>query len=154
MMKKGFLFFAIKFSILKIYVQTQLAVDVDNAVYALDASVIDLTLSLCPWVKFRKTKGGIKLHIMLDLRGNIPAFLTITDGKVHDVRFTAECGTSLVPVYLKGFLKLYSRANPGFHFCRLEAEVLKPIPVNNIKDAMDQWFNVMKENNDEEFQIG
>lgn len=68
------------------YVQTQLAVDVDNAVYALDASVVDLMLSLYPWAKFRKTKGAIKLHTMLDLRGNIPAFLTITDGKVHDVK--------------------------------------------------------------------
>ena len=68
------------------YANTELAIVVDNAVYALDASVIDLTLSLFPWAKFRKTKGAIKLHAMLDLRGNIPAFLTITDGKVHDVK--------------------------------------------------------------------
>jgi transposase len=68
------------------YANTELAIDVDNAVYALDASVIDLTLSLFPWAKFRKTKGAIKLHAMVDLRGNIPAFLTITDGKVHDVK--------------------------------------------------------------------
>ncbi len=68
------------------YSQTELAVEVDNAVYALDASTIDLTLSLFPWAKFRQTKGAIKLHTMIDLRGNIPAFLTITDGKVHDVK--------------------------------------------------------------------
>ena len=68
------------------YAQTELAIDVDNAVYALDASTIDLTLSLFPWAKFRKTKGAIKMHAMLDLRGNIPAFLYITDGKVHDVK--------------------------------------------------------------------
>ena len=68
------------------YAHTPLALEVDNAVYALDASVIDLTLSLFPWAKFRKTKGAIKLHAMIDLRGNIPAFLTITDGKVHDVK--------------------------------------------------------------------
>lgn len=68
------------------YANTELAIDVDNAVYALDASIIDLTLSLFPWAKFRKAKGAIKLHAMLDLRGNIPAFLTITDGKVHDVK--------------------------------------------------------------------
>jgi hypothetical protein len=72
------------------YANTELAIDVDNAVYALDASVIDLTLSLFPWAKFRKTKGAIKLHAMLDLRGNIPAFLTITDGKVHDVKATPQ----------------------------------------------------------------
>jgi IS4 transposase len=59
---------------------------VDNAVYALDASTIDLTLSLYPWAKFRKTKGAIKMHAILDLRGNLPAFLYITDGKVHDVK--------------------------------------------------------------------
>jgi hypothetical protein len=68
------------------YAGTPLAVDVDNAVYALDASTVDLTLSVFPWAKFRKTKGAIKLHAMIDLRGNIPAFLTITDGKVHDVK--------------------------------------------------------------------
>jgi len=68
------------------YAHTELALDVDNAVYALDASVVDLTLSLFPWAKFRKSKGAIKLHAMIDLRGNIPAFLTITDGKVHDVK--------------------------------------------------------------------
>ena len=68
------------------YADTPLALDVDNAVYALDASVIDLTLSLFPWAKFRKTKGAIKLHAMIDLRGNIPTFLTITDGKMHDVK--------------------------------------------------------------------
>jgi len=68
------------------YAHSQLAMDVDNAVHALDASTIDLTLSMFPWAKFRKTKGAIKLHAMIDLRGNIPSFLTITDGKVHDVK--------------------------------------------------------------------
>lgn len=68
------------------YAETDLAIDVDNAVYALDASTIDLTLSLYPWAKFRKTKGAVKMHAMLDLRGNLPAFLYITDGKVHDVK--------------------------------------------------------------------
>jgi hypothetical protein len=64
----------------RLYSQTELAIEVDNAVYALDASTIDLTLSLFPWAKFRRTKGAVKLHTMIDLRGNIPAFLTITDG--------------------------------------------------------------------------
>lgn len=68
------------------YANTPLAMEVDNAVYALDASTIDLTLSLFPWAKFRATKGAIKLHTMIDLRGNIPVFLYITDGKVHDVK--------------------------------------------------------------------
>jgi hypothetical protein len=63
------------------YAEPRLAMDVDNAVYALDASVVDLPLSIFPWTKFRKTKAAIKLHAMIDLRGNIPAFRTITDGK-------------------------------------------------------------------------
>jgi hypothetical protein len=79
------------------YAQTELALEVDNAVYALDASIIDLTLSLFPWANFRKTKGAIKLHAMIDLRGNIPAFLTITDGKVHDVKVAP-----LVPIEPEG----------------------------------------------------
>jgi len=70
----------------RLYSQTELAMDVDNAVYALDASTIDLTLSLFPWAKFRRTKGAVKLHTMIDLRGNIPAFLSITDGKVADIK--------------------------------------------------------------------
>jgi len=79
------------------YAKTELAIEVDNAVYALDASIIDLTLSLYPWAKFRKTKGAIKLHTMIDLRGNIPAFMTITDGKVHDVKAAPQ-----VPIEREG----------------------------------------------------
>jgi hypothetical protein len=82
------------------YAGTPLALDVDNAVYALDASVIDLTLSLFPWAKFRKTKGAIKLHAMIDLRGNIPAFLTITDGKVHDVKAAPQVPIEADGIYV------------------------------------------------------
>ncbi|MBW2075904.1 MAG: transposase, partial [Deltaproteobacteria bacterium] len=59
-------------------------------VYALDASTIDLCLSLFPWARFRKTKGAIKLHTLLDIRGSIPTFIWITDGKVHDVKVLDE----------------------------------------------------------------
>ncbi len=79
------------------YAHTELALDVDNAVYALDASTIDLTLSLFPWAKFRTTKGAVKLHAMIDLKGNLPAFATITDGKVHDVK-----AAPLVPIEPEG----------------------------------------------------
>lgn len=82
------------------YAGTDLAIDVDNAVYALDASTIDLTLSLFPWAKFRKTKGAIKLHAMIDLRGNIPAFLTITDGKVHDVKAAPQIPVEPAGIYV------------------------------------------------------
>lgn len=60
--------------------------DLDNTVYALDASTIDLCLSIFKWAKFRKEKGAVKLHTLMDLRGNIPVFIDITDGKVHDVK--------------------------------------------------------------------
>jgi hypothetical protein len=58
---------------------------IDGTVYALDASIIDLCLRVFKWAKFRKKKGAIKLHVAIDLQGNIPTFIHITDGKVHDV---------------------------------------------------------------------
>jgi IS4 transposase len=57
----------------------------DNTVYALDATTIDLCLSLFPWAPFRTAKAAVKLHTLLDLRGNIPAFIHISDGKTHEV---------------------------------------------------------------------
>jgi len=68
-----------------LYSDEQFGVDLDDTVYALDSTTIDLCLSLFPWARFRKTKGAIKLHTLLNLRGNIPVFIEITDGKVHDV---------------------------------------------------------------------
>jgi hypothetical protein len=62
-----------------------LGVDLDNTVYALDSSTIDLCLSLFDWAPFRSTKAAVKLHTLLDLRGAIPAFIHISDGKLHDV---------------------------------------------------------------------
>ena len=59
--------------------------ELDNTLYALDSTTIDLCLSLFPWAKFRKNKGAIKLHTLLDIRGSIPTFIEITDGLVHDV---------------------------------------------------------------------
>lgn len=59
--------------------------DIDNMVYALDSSTIDLCLSLFPWAKFRKAKGAVKMHTLLDLRGSIPTFVHLTDGLCHDV---------------------------------------------------------------------
>jgi hypothetical protein len=60
-------------------------VEIDEIAYALDSSTIDLCLSLFPWAKFRKNKGAVKMHTQIDLRGSIPTFIEITDGKVHDV---------------------------------------------------------------------
>lgn len=65
--------------------ENSFSVDIDEIAYALDSSTIDLCLSLFPWAKFRKQKGAVKMHTQLDLRGSIPTFIEITDGKVHDV---------------------------------------------------------------------
>lgn len=59
--------------------------ELDETVYALDSTTIDLRLSVFPWAAFRKNKGAIKLHTLLDLKGNIPTFIHISDGKLHDV---------------------------------------------------------------------
>jgi len=70
----------------RLYADEPLDVELDRTVYALDSSTIDLSLSLFPWANFRETKAAIKLHTVLDLRGSIPVFVWITDGKPHDVR--------------------------------------------------------------------
>lgn len=73
-----------------LYADDDFGVELDETVYALDASTIDLCVSLFPWARFRKTKGAIKLHTLLDLRGSIPSFLSITEGNVHDVNVLDE----------------------------------------------------------------
>ena len=69
----------------QLYVEDEFGLELKETVYALDSSTIDLCLSVFPWARFRKTKAAIKLHTLLDLRGDIPTFIWITDGKVHDV---------------------------------------------------------------------
>jgi hypothetical protein len=69
----------------KLYADTELGLDLNNTVYALDATTIDLCLSLFEWAPFRRAKAAIKLHTLLDLRGAIPAFIHISDGKMHEV---------------------------------------------------------------------
>jgi hypothetical protein len=69
----------------KLYADEPLAVELEQTAYALDSTTIDLCLSLFPWARFRKRKGAVKLHTLVDLRGNIPCFVRITHGKTHDV---------------------------------------------------------------------
>ena len=69
----------------KLYCKDSFGATLNETVYALDSTTIDLCLSLFPWAKFRTQKGAVKMHTLLDLRGNIPSFIAITDGKVHDV---------------------------------------------------------------------
>ena len=104
----------------ELYVNEAFAVDLDETVYALDASTIDLCLSLFPWAKFRKQKGAVKLHTLIDLRGNIPVFIHITDGKVHDVNVLDVLISEPGSIYLmdRGYLdfgRLYA-LNQGHAF--------------------------------------
>lgn len=73
-----------------LYVNDTFITDLNETAYALDSTTIDLCLSLFPWARFRKRKGAIKLHTLLDLRGSIPSFIKITHGKVHDVKILDE----------------------------------------------------------------
>lgn len=84
----------------ELYANEDFGLDLEETVYALDASTIDLCLSVFPWAKFRKTKGAVKLHTLLDLRGNIPSFISITDGKVHDVNILDELIPEAGSIYL------------------------------------------------------
>ena len=68
-----------------LYTNEDFGLELDNTVYALDATTIDLCLSVYPWARFRKTKGAVKMHTLLNLRGNIPEFIHISDGKMADV---------------------------------------------------------------------
>ena len=89
-----------------LYAGDDFALDLDKTVYALDASIIDLCMALFPWAKFRKTKGAIKLHTLLDLHGNIPSFIVITSGKVHDVTILDQLVVEPGAVYImdRGYL--------------------------------------------------
>ena len=69
----------------KLYSQDRFAVELEQTVYALDTTTIDLCLSVFPWARFRQAKAAVKMHTLLDLRGNIPTFIHISDGKMHEV---------------------------------------------------------------------
>jgi len=123
----------------KLYAQEPLGVELNETVYALDATTIDLCLTLFPWAPFRETKAAVKLHTLLDLRGNIPSFLHITDGKVHDVNvldlLVPEAGAFYVVdrgyvdfARLARFDALgaffVTRAKSNFRFTRLAAQAV------------------------------
>jgi len=73
-----------------LYAHDPIGVDLDQSLYALDSTTIDLCLALFPWAKFRRHKAAVKMHTLLDLHGNIPTFIGITDGTVHDVNILDE----------------------------------------------------------------
>ena len=104
-----------------LYINEDLGLDLDNTVYALDASTIDLCLSVFPWATFRQTKAAVKLHTLLNLRGNIPTFIHITDGKVHDVNVLDILIPEPGSFYIMDrgyvdFKRLYTMHNTGAFF--------------------------------------
>jgi hypothetical protein len=124
----------------KLYQNEEFGIELDQTVYALDASTIDLCLSLFPWARFRKTKGAIKLHTLLDLRGPIPTFIEITDGKVHDVNILDILATEPGSFYVmdRGYLdfkRLYTLHQTSAFFvirakCNLQAKRLYSHPID------------------------
>lgn len=97
----------------RLYANDSFGIELDQAVYALDSTTIDLCLSLFPWATFRKRKGAIKLHTLLDLHGSIPSVLIITHGKVHDVTILDQLLPEAGATYIldRGYLdfgRLYS----------------------------------------------
>ena len=105
-----------------LYAKDHFRLELDNMVYAFDSSTISLCLKLCPWAKFRKTKGGIKMHTLLDLRGNLPVSVYLTTASVNDVKGLDELYIESVAIYLmdKGYVdfnrlfKLINKKNAYF----------------------------------------
>jgi hypothetical protein len=118
----------------ELYIEEEFTVELDHTVYALDSTTIDLCLSLFPWAKFRKPKAGLKLHTLLDLRGNIPTFIRTTEALLHDVNILDDLLLEAGAFYImeRGYLdfgRLYTfhqslaffitRAKGNFQFRRL-----------------------------------
>ena len=105
----------------QLYADDPFGVELDQTVYALDSSTVDLCLSLFPWARFRQRKGAVKIHTLIDLRGNIPTFVHITDAKVHDVNILDELVSEPGSIYVMDrayldFSRLYSLAQCSAYF--------------------------------------
>ena len=118
----------------KLYIDEDFGVELQQTAYALDATIIDLCLSLFPWAKFRNRKGAVKLHTLIDLRGSIPVFVIITHGKVHEVTVLDDLIIEAGAIYImdRGYLDFkrlhriqqtsaffVTRAKSNFKFKRL-----------------------------------
>jgi hypothetical protein len=92
-----------------LYSDEDFGIQLSETVYALDSTTIDLCLSMFPWAKFRTTKAAVKMHTLLNLRGNIPSFIQITDGSVHDVKILDELITEPGAFYVmdRGYLDFF-----------------------------------------------
>jgi hypothetical protein len=113
-----------------LYAADPIGVDLDHSVYALDSTTIDLCLSLFPWARFRRHKGAVKMHTLLDLHGNIPTFISITNGKVHDVNILDEIAPEAGAFYVMDrgyvdFQRLYVfTLSAAFFVVRTKSNVL------------------------------
>ena len=120
-----------------LYAHESFGIELAHTVYALDATIIDLCLSLFPWALFRKRKGAVKLHALLDLRGNIPTIVVMTHGRVHEVTVLDEIPIEAGAIYIldrgyTDFARLYhihqssaffvTRAKRNFQFDRLYSQ--------------------------------
>jgi hypothetical protein len=97
----------------ELYANEEFGIQLKHATYALDSTTIDLCLSLFPWARFRKHKAAVKIHTLMDLRGSIPCFIRITDGKVHDVNILDELILEAGAIYIMDrayldFARLYT----------------------------------------------
>ena len=90
----------------KLYSEDSFGMELENTAYALDSTTIDLCLSLFPWALFRTTKSAVKMHTLLDLRGNIPSFIHISDGKLGDVNVLDVLAIEAGAIYVmdRGYL--------------------------------------------------
>jgi hypothetical protein len=131
-----------------LYVNDSFGVELDHCVYALDSTTIDLCLSVFPWAQFRKRKAAVKLHTLLDLRGNIPSVVIVTSGKVHDVRILDQLRIEPGAIYIfdRGYIDFarlhrihlaagffVTRAKNNFRFQRLYSQ-----PVSSAAVRCDQ----------------
>ena len=113
-----------------LYASDPIGIDLDQSLYALDSTTIDLCLSLFPWAKFRKHKAAVKMHTLLDLHGNIPTFISITDGKVHDVNILDEILPEAGAIYVmdRGYIdfeRLYGfTLSSAFFVVRTKSNIL------------------------------
>ncbi len=113
-----------------LYAADPIGVDLDRSLYALDSTTIDLCLSLFPWAKFRQHKAAVKMHTLLDLHGNIPTFISITAGKVHDVNILDEISPEAGAFYVmdRGYVdfeRLYRfTLSSAFFVVRTKSNVL------------------------------
>ena len=134
----------------ELYVKDSGVADLSQTIYALDSTTIDLCLELFPWAKFRRTKAAVKLHTLIDLRGSIPTFIHITDGKVHDVNaldvLTPEPGAYYIMDRgyqdLERFHRLHSagsffvtRPKTTLLLCRIQS-----LPVDKTTGVRSDWI--------------